>query len=749
MVSWVSSSGPHPQTGHNLQTEKRTQALFTIALAGNPNCGKSTVFNALTGARQHVGNWPGKTVEKKEGVFQFHGREIGIVDLPGTYSLTAYSPEEIIARDFIVDDKPDVVVVVMDATNLERNLYLMVQVLELASPVAIALNISDVAEARGIRIDRERLSALLGDVPVTRTVGTRKQGIEELVASALEAGIPQAGGFKVDYGAEIEEELAKLEGLAHEHPNIVHWFDPRWLAIKLLENESDVVERVAEMPGGSQLTAAARGSIAHLEAVYGDDVDIAIADRRYGYISGLTRQVVKHTRPDRVLISDRVDRIVANRVLGIPLFLMMMYVVFRLVQDVSAPFLDWVDGVVSGPISNWSLWLVSEIGAPLWLRSLIVDGAIAGVGSVLAFLPGLVVLYFFMAWLEDSGYLARAAFVMDRFMRMLGLHGKSFIPLVLGFGCGVPAIYATRTLENHRDRILTGLLVPLMSCSARLPVYVVFGLAFFGAYADRLIWGMYALGIIMAVFAGALLSRTVLQGDRDAAFVLELPPYRMPALKGLLIHTWERSSGFVKKAGTLILGVTILLWFALNLPWGVANQQDSLFGRASAVIAPVFAPLGFGDWQAAGSLMSGFIAKEIVVSTMSQTYGVAGAGDAEPVERPDFGRDLLNIVTGFFEAVWNAFKSLVSIIPGINLTESGGEIEDTKLSAALRTAFSPLAALAFVAFVLLYVPCVATLAAIRHEYGSRWAVFATGYQLALAWLVAFAIYQGGRLLAMG
>jgi ferrous iron transport protein B len=520
------------------------------------------------------------------------------------------------------------------------------------------------------------------------------------------------------------------------------------LAIKLLENEEDMVGRVAAMPGGHELVSTAQDSIAHLEAVYGDDVDIAIADRRYGYINGLTREVVKHTRPDRVMLSDRIDHVVANRVLGIPIFLLMMYVVFRLVQDVSAPFLDWVDGVVSGPISSWSLWFLSEVGAPFWLQSLVVDGAIAGVGSVLAFLPGLIVLYFFMAWLEDSGYLARAAFVMDRFMHVLGLHGKSFIPMVLGFGCGVPAIYATRTLENRRDRVLTGLLVPLMSCSARLPVYVVFGLAFFGAYAGRLIWGMYALGIVIAVLAGAILSRTILRGDKEAAFVLELPPYRMPTLRGLVIHTWERSRGFVKKAGTLILAVTVLLWFALNLPWGVEDQQDSLFGKTSAIIAPLFAPLGFGNWQAAGSLMSGFVAKEIVVSTMSQTYAGANVGNTDQVEKPDFRQDLLGIVTGFFEAMLNAGRSLVSIIPGIDLTGSDGEVEDTALSAALRTNFTTLAAVAFVAFVLLYVPCVAALGALRHEFGNKWAVFAAGFQLALAWLIAFFIFQVGGLLGL-
>jgi ferrous iron transport protein B len=439
--------------------------------------------------------------------------------------------------------------------------------------------------------------------------------------------------------------------------------------------------------------------------------------------------------------------VVANRLLGIPIFLLMMYVVFRLVQDVSAPFLDWVDGVITGPVSRWSLSLLTALNAPEWLGSLVVDGVVAGVGGVLAFLPGLMVLYFFLALLEDSGYMARAAFVMDRFMSFLGLHGKSFIPMILGFGCAVPGIYATRTLENRRDRVLTGLLVPLMSCSARLPVYVVFGLAFFGNDAGKLTWAMYALGIIVAVLMGAIFSRTVFPQDKDAAFVLELPPYRLPTLKGLLIHMWERTGGFVRKAGTVILAVTVILWFLLNLPWGGERQRDSVFGNVSAAVAPVFEPLGFGNWEAAGSLVSGFIAKEIVVSTMSQIY-VGEEGEAV-AEATTFAQDVKETLTGFALATLEAGRVFASIIPGVDLTGNEGEAEDTALSAALRTYFSPLVAVVLVAFVLLYVPCVATLAAIRHEYGWKWAIFSASYQLALAWVVAFVIYQGGRFLGIG
>jgi ferrous iron transport protein B len=403
--------------------------------------------------------------------------------------------------------------------------------------------------------------------------------------------------------------------------------------------------------------------------------------------------------------------------------------------------------VITGPIARWSDALLSAVGGPEWLRSLVVDGVIAGVGGVLAFLPGLMVLYFFLALLEDSGYMARAAFVTDRFMNLLGLHGKSFIPMILGFGCGVPAIYATRTLENERDRILTGLLVPLMSCSARLPVYVVFGLAFFGDDAGKLIWAMYALGIAMALLVGALFSRLVFKRDQDAAFVLELPPYRLPTLRGLWIHTWGRTRDFAKKAGTVILVVTVLLWVLLNLPWGVEHQRDSVFGSVSATIAPALEPLGFGDWETAGALMSGFVAKEIVVSTMSQVY--VGAEEAPAQETPTLGEDVSEIAGGFGRAVLEAAKSLLSIVPGIELRSAEKVTEDTTLSAAVRNRFTPLAAVALVTFILLYVPCVATLGAIRHEYGRKWAIFSAAYQLALAWGVAFVVFQGGRLLGLG
>jgi ferrous iron transport protein B len=406
--------------------------------------------------------------------------------------------------------------------------------------------------------------------------------------------------------------------------------------------------------------------------------------------------------------------------------------------------LDWTDAIITGSISNWFAFTLNLLQVPPWLHSLVIDGIVAGVGGVLVFVPGLLILYFFLALLEDSGYMSRAAFVMDRFMRVVGLHGKSFIPMILGFGCAVPAVYATRTIASRRDRILTALLVPLMSCSARLPVYVVFGLAFFGARAGTVIWAMYALGILVAMLSGMVFTRTLLKPDVSSAFVLELPPYRQPALKSVLIHMWENTREFVRKAGTIILGASVVMWLLLNLPWGVTEQRNSYFGKVSGAIAPVFAPLGFGNWETGGALVTGFMAKEIVVSTMSQIY--LGDIEAEPVETTTFGEDLAGIGTGFVEAVVNSGRILLSIIPGVNLVDEEAGGEDTALSLALRDRFTPLSAVSMLVFVLLYVPCVATLGAIKHEFGTSWAVTSAVYQTAGAWIVAFLIYQSGILL---
>ena len=553
--------------------------------------------------------------------------------------------------------------------------------------------------------------------------------------------------FRLDYGRDLEAEIALVLAAIAEHQLDPAPYPSRWLALRLLEGETALTAQVRSRPGGEAVVRLAQARADHLRTAHGDDVEVLAADRRYGFISGVARQVLRRPALDRVSLTERIDDFVTHRWLGLPIFLAVMYVVFRLVIDVSAPFLDWVDGVINGPVAGTLTAALTALAAPDWLRSLIINGIVAGVGGVLAFVPGLMVLFFFLSLLEDSGYLARAAFVMDRFMRVVGLHGKSFIPMILGFGCAVPAIYATRTLASRRDRILTSLLVPLMSCSARLPVYVVFGLAFFGSRAGTVIWLMYALGIGAAMLAGLMFTRTLLKPDAASAFVLELPPYRRPALRGLLIHMWEHTREFVQKAGTVILAVSALLWLLLNLPWGVADQRDSYFGRVSAAISPVFAPLGFGNWEAAGALVTGFAAKEIVVSTLSQVY--VGGAAAETAEAPAaLGEQWLAAAGGFGQALVDSGRILLTIIPGVSFAPAETEPEDTALSVALGQHFTPLSALALLVFVLLYVPCTATLGAIRHEFGWRWAALSATYQTGLAWLAACLIYQGGRLLGL-
>lgn len=553
--------------------------------------------------------------------------------------------------------------------------------------------------------------------------------------------------FQLDYGSKIEREIAKLIAAFDDLGFDTRPYPKRWLALKLLEADEDILARVSKMPNGEKVIAQAQQGAHHLKDMLGDDADLLTADRRYGYINGVVRQSLQRPLVNRLTLTDRVDDIVTHKWLGLPVFFAVMYIVFRLVIDVSSPFLDWMDAVVNGPIARWLRLLLDLVSAPAWTRSLVVDGIVAGVGGVLVFVPGLLMLYFFLALLEDSGYMSRAAFVMDRFMRVVGLHGKSFIPMILGFGCAVPAIYATRTIPSRRDRVLTALLVPLMSCSARLPVYVVFGLAFFGARAGTVIWAMYALGIVVAMLAGMVFTRTILKPDVTSAFVLELPPYRQPALKSVLIHMWENTREFVRKAGTTILLASIVMWTLLNLPWGVSDQRESYFGKVSGAISPLFVPLGFGNWETGGALVSGFMAKEIVVSTLSQVY--VGGGEEQMEEASTFGEDLLGIGRGLVDAAVSSGKILLSILPGVNLTDEAAEGEDTALSIALRERFTPLSAVSLLVFVLLYVPCVATLGAIRHEFGASWAVTSAVYQTAVAWLAAFLVYQGGRLLGLG
>lgn len=583
--------------------------------------------------------------------------------------------------------------------------------------------------------------------------------------SAHELAYTRRHGFVIDYGREVEEEIAKLENEIIRHPDLPQHFPPRWLAIKLLEQDADIAERLREKKDGSALLKQAQSSVAHLVQMYGDDVDTLIADRRYGWINGLVREAVRRENQDRLTLSDKIDKIVTHRALGIPIFLALMWAVFKLTSDVSAPMLDWVDSVMGGPLTIWATALLNAAGLTgTWVESLVVDGVIAGVGGVLVFVPVLMSLYFALALLEDSGYMARAAFVMDRLMHLLGLHGKSFLPMLVGFGCNVPAIYATRTLENPKDRILTGLLVPFMSCSARLPVYVLFSAIFFARDAGLVVFAMYTLGIVTAIVLGILMKNTLFKTKEQSPFVMELPPYRLPTLKGIWFSMWERTAGFVKKAWTIILATSVIIWLLLSIPvkpgaeFANVDTGDSAFAAVSGAIAPVFAPLGFGSWESSGAIVTGFLAKEVVISAMMQTYNASEvelSAESELAQSTTFLQDVGGILSSFAVAAVDTVKSIPLVI-GINLFPAEEEPANTALMDRVAAGFAAssgghaqLAALAFMVFVLIYTPCVTAVAAMRHELGTKWMLFSVFGQLALAWLMALAVYQIGYALGLG
>jgi len=566
---------------------------LNIALAGNPNSGKTTIFNSLTGGRQHVGNYPGVTVEKKEGTAVFADRELDIVDLPGTYSLTAYTIEEIVARKFIMESEPDVVIDIVDCSNLERNLYLATQLLECGVPLVLAFNKSDLAEARGFHIDCPRLASLLG-VPIVETVGTTGAGLDELLSKALE--VATAGPEAVaqqrlpDYGSELEPHVVEIAREIASRCGLER--HSRWFALKLLEGDGETLKRVeslADEAHGEQIAEiiAETGSLRkHIEEVCGDSPEIVFADRRYGFISGACTEAVEQSVEARHDLSDRIDAVMTNPIMGLPIFIAMMYVVFQLTFTIGQLPMDWIDSGRGWLTENLAmLW---PKGSESMLKSLLIDGIIGGVGGVIVFLPNILLLFAGIAILEDSGYMARAAFVMDRWMHKIGLHGKSFIPMLIGFGCNVPAIMATRTLETRRDRMTTMLVIPLMSCGARLPIYALIIPAFFpSAWHGPMLWTMYLIGIILAVVLARVLRSTLFKGE-SAAFVMDLPPYRMPTVKGLLVHMWERSWMYLRKAGTVILGVSVIMWALAAFPRVSADELDAKYADQSQAAQTTF-----------------------------------------------------------------------------------------------------------------------------------------------------------------
>ncbi len=708
---------------------------LTIALAGNPNSGKTTVFNNLTGTRQKVGNWPGVTVEKKEGHVSFNGLDLTIVDLPGTYSLTPFSIEEVVARNYLLDERPDVVLDIIDASNLERSLYLATQIRELDCKVLFVLNMADVAEHRGMKIDAHTMSELL-DVPVVFTVGNRGEGMDELLQGAVELAESAAGPprrRRVKYSQDIEEAIARLRSFIQLKAAGALPHDMRWTAIKLLEDDKIVKERlVAAAPqAGMEILQAAQTLRRHLTDRFDEEPQIVMTAERYGFIAGIVREVQTSSTQQRVDVSRNIDLVLTHRLFGFPIFIFFIWAMFQLTFTLGEYPVQAIEAGVE--------WLSGAAGRILpdgLFRDLVVDGIIAGVGSVIVFLPNILILFFCIALFEDTGYMARSAFLMDKIMHLIGLHGKSFIPMLMGFGCNVPAIMAARTLESEKDRILTILITPFMSCSAKLPVYVVLAGAFFGPRAGSVIFGLYLLGIVLSIITGRIFRSTLLKGV-DAPFVMELPPYRMPMAKSLLIHMWDRSKIFLTKMGKIILIGSIVVWSLSNFPQipGTAEPQArlkaapiadalasdaggqadleaaqrraeksaqtefSFIGRIGRLISPVFEPLGI-EWRGGVALLSGFVAKEIVVSTLGVLYAT---GESE---------------------------------------------EEGALEKALKdSGMTPLSALSMMVFVLLYLPCFATTAAIRRETGSiGWMLFAVSYSTAVAWLMAFLVYQGGRLI---
>jgi len=717
-----------------------------VAVAGNPNSGKSTLINAIAGTNLQVGNWPGVTVEKKTATLKIDDLVINLVDLPGTYSLSPYTQEEVIARDFLVKEKPDLIIDVVDSTNFERNLYLTIQLLELGIPVVMALNIFDEAKKKGYEFRIEELEQLLG-IKVIPTAATKKEGIKELLNTIknIAEGVSKINPKKLNY-REVETCIEAIEeALKVSNPGLLDKYPSRWLALKLFEGDPLVLKET-RLKEDEPFLQKARSLF---KEFYEEDIESVISDIRYGIAHGITQDVLKRRQTRYIDLTERIDKVVLNRYLGIPIFLLAMWLVFKIAFDFSAPLSDWIDGLMNGPIKKWITYFLSSIGSPEWLLSLTTDGVIAGVGAVMVFIPVIAVMMFIITLLEGSGYMARAAFVMDRLMHSIGLHGKSFIPMLLGFGCNVPSIYATRVLETERDRKLTAMLVPLMSCGARLPVYVIFIGAFFSQNAPTVLWSIYVLGIFMAIVLGFALKKTLYKGFAPV-FIMELPPYRIPLFRDLMIHTWQKLKHFVVKAGTYIFAVSVIMWFLLNTPYGV-EKENSLLGRTGKIMSPIFEPLGFGTWEASSSLVAGLIAKEVVVSTMAQIY------IPEKQEQNESDQQEKQAETGFFEDVRDSFISLFvaikdafkNLISGFSVKSLSAEEEEEQapLKSKLQEVFTPLSAYAFLVFVLLYWPCVVVGIAMKQEFGS-WKLYGQALLIhtLMAWLVAFAVYQSGKIL---
>jgi len=729
------------ETLHTTAGEKGR--IINVALVGNPNCGKTTLYNYASGSHERVGNYGGVTVDAREATFKQSSYTFQIVDLPGTYSITEYTPEELFVREHIIEKNPDIVVNVIDASNLERNLYLTTQLIDMNIKVVIALNMYDELEKNGSRLNYKELGKLLG-IPIVPTIASKGRGITELFEKIIEVyedKDPIVRHIHINYGTEIETAISKIKPLLRENQKLTDKFSTRYLAIKLLENDSTSLTQIADFVNVEKIKNQCDKEIKALEKEFNEKSETIITDTKYGFIAGALYETLQPSVEEKRKISNLIDNFLTHKLFGFPIFIFFMWIMFQATFTFGSFPMDWIDMGVA-----WFSKLVSNSMAEGMLRDLLVDGIIAGVGGVIVFLPNILILFFFISFMEDTGYMARASFIMDKLMHKIGLHGKSFIPLLMSFGCNVPAVMATRTLENKKDRILTMLIIPFMSCSARLPVYVLLISAFFPSYQGLVLVSIYFIGILVAVLVAMAMKR-ILFSKQDMPFVMELPPYRLPTLRNTSVHMWHKAVQYLQKMGTVILVASILIWalgyFPKNVEYSsnfdeqiaqikldtnlhdtekqarIANlefakhsekQEKSYIGFLGHFIAPVIQPLGF-DWKIGVSIITGLAAKEIVISTMGVLY------------HAEFEDD-------------NSSNNLKIKLQ--EQTHTHGKLKGQKV-------FSPLVAYGLMLFVLIYFPCVAVIAAIKKESDIKWAVFTMVYTTAIAWLAAFLTYQIGSL----
>ena len=684
-----------------LAAERRKE--IRVALVGNPNCGKTSLFNMASGSHEHVGNYSGVTVDAKEGNFEYGGYHFKIVDLPGTYSLSAYSPEELYVRRNLIEDIPDVVINVVDASNLQRNLYLTTQLIDMNLKVVMALNMYDELEARGDRLDIKQLGYLLG-IPIVPTVSRVGEGLEALFDKVIQVDENTdphlARHIHINHGAELEQSIDRLKGLIQKNPDIRYKYSTRFLAIKYLENDKEVEAVIEKLPNRDEIIVARFQEQQRINEMLQSSAESALVDAKYAFVQGALAETYEpyQGKKKRTTLTDKIDALVTHKWAAFPLFLLVLYFVFNSTFVIGEHPVRWIESLVS----HFGAF-VASVMSDGWLKDMVVDGVIGGVGSVLVFLPNILLLYFFISLLEDSGYMARAAFIMDKLMHKIGLHGKSFIPMIMGFGCNVPAILATRTIESPKSRLITTLIIPLMSCAGRMPVYILIAGAFFPKNAGLVMLGLYALGILMAILGAKVLSRFF--KEDDLPFVMELPPYRVPTAKSIFRHTWEKGRQYLQKMSGIILICSIVIWFLGYFPnnerYDTTQQQQehSFIGYVGKAMEPALKPLGF-DWRMGVGIVAGVGAKELVVSTL----GVMYAGE-EPV----------------------AMES---------------NADETRLQRALIKSVTPAGALAYMVFILLYFPCIATFIAIRNETGGwKWALFTAVYTIVLDWVMAFATFH--------